>query len=222
MLQTCNLQESMSNFSDLRSRVYIAVCLIAVVMSAAIFRPMFLVCIVLVMSFVTMELFPSSLKSALPSQRKIALRVLVLVISVLAFVAMADLYARNQYDVALIVACAALADSGCYFTGRIIGGPKLPASISPNKTYAGLCGGFALVNIVYYSVACMIAPYISPISCWQLQVLIFAAIAGDLLESKFKRILNIKDMSALLAGHGGVLDRADSTILATLAFWAMV
>lgn len=207
----------MSNFADLRSRAYISVLLIAAVVLAILYRPIFFICIGVVMFSVTVELFPGSATS--DAQRRIALRTVVLATIITSFLAMSDIYIRNPYDVAFIISCASLSDSGCYFAGRLIGGPKLPASISANKTYVGLCGGFALVNLVYYATIDTISPYITHVSYAHLQALILAAILGDLLESKFKRLINIKDMSSLLAGHGGVLDRADSTILTTLAFW---
>ena len=207
----------MSNFTDLRSRIHISIFLITAVVLAILYWPVFFICVGLVIFFVTRELFPGS--TASEAQRKIVLRTIVLAIIITSLLAMSDIYIRNPYDVAFIIACASLSDSGCYFAGRLIGGPKLPASISANKTYAGLCGGFALVNLVYCATINIISPYITHIFYGHIQALILAAILGDLLESKFKRLINIKDMSSLLAGHGGVLDRADSTILTTLAFW---
>lgn len=106
-------------------------------------------------------------------------------------------------------------DVGAYVSGKSIGGPKLAPSISPNKTWAGLIGGMTAAALA--SLAFMAVTTNSVISL----LLIGAATAviaqaGDLLESWMKRCSGLKDSSHLIPGHGGVLDRIDGFLAATL------
>ncbi len=110
------------------------------------------------------------------------------------------------------------ADTLAYFAGRIIGGPKLAPSISPKKTWAGLCGaivGSALASAI-------LSAYIATQSFWPLLLLagLFAIVeqGGDLFESSLKRHYGLKDSGRLIPGHGGVIDRVDGlTVVAICA-----
>lgn len=105
-------------------------------------------------------------------------------------------------------------DIGGYVVGSTVKGPKLAPSISPNKTWSGLFGGMLFSMLT--SVA--IAYYFSRGAYADFMILgaILAVVAqcGDLLESKVKRYLNIKDSSNLIPGHGGIFDRVDGLIFA--------
>ena len=101
-------------------------------------------------------------------------------------------------------------DVGAYIGGKLIGGAKLVPSISPNKTWAGAITGFLsamLAYLVYIKICHWIPTYTNFFITVFCAVL---AILGDLLESKIKRILKIKDSGTLIPGHGGILDRLDS------------
>jgi phosphatidate cytidylyltransferase len=106
-------------------------------------------------------------------------------------------------------------DSGAYFAGRAIGGPKIAPSISPSKTWAGLGGGIVGAALVM-GVAHWCAPANSggagvP-ALWALLLAIPVAVlaqAGDFLESWLKRRAGVKDSGAIIPGHGGLLDRVD-------------
>jgi phosphatidate cytidylyltransferase len=105
-------------------------------------------------------------------------------------------------------------DIFAYFGGRLCGGPKLWPRLSPAKTWSGfaigVCGG-ALAGLA-------VAP--APVNNWNLLVLGLAAgataQAGDLFESALKRHFGVKDTSTLIPGHGGVMDRLDGFIAASL------
>lgn len=99
-------------------------------------------------------------------------------------------------------------DGFAQIVGQIVGGAKLIPKVSPNKTISGLVGG-AIIALI----TCAICFGVSAIFPWGITVLI-SALAGDLLASWVKRKAGIKDYSALIPGHGGVLDRFDSFILA--------
>ena len=103
-------------------------------------------------------------------------------------------------------------DSFAYFTGSLIGKNKLYPSVSPGKTWEGFFGGFLAALIMGY----VLGVYLNDPKKW----LVFAAIMsvfgtlGDLVESKMKRMNNVKDSGNLMPGHGGVLDRFDALIFA--------
>ena len=113
-------------------------------------------------------------------------------------------------------------DIGAYFAGRAIGGPKLAPRVSPNKTWAGLIGGMTGAAIVGGAVA--------SVSGFQ-PVLLLAVVsallgawsqAGDIAESYVKRHFGVKDMSNLIPGHGGILDRLDGLLFAAPAMVPIV
>jgi phosphatidate cytidylyltransferase len=103
-------------------------------------------------------------------------------------------------------------DTFAYIVGKSIGKNKLFESISPKKTIEGFIGGvvFAIIASI------IIAKYYveMPIFGWIISALmvgVFGTI-GDLVESKFKRVANVKDSGNIMPGHGGMLDRLDSVI----------
>jgi phosphatidate cytidylyltransferase len=114
------------------------------------------------------------------------------------------------------------ADICAYFAGRLIGGVKLAPRISPKKTWAGLwgaVGGGALSGLVMGQWPGSAGPLF-------LVVLggFLAAVdqMGDLFESALKRHYGVKDSGSLIPGHGGVLDRVDGLVAATLCLAAIV
>jgi phosphatidate cytidylyltransferase len=121
---------------------------------------------------------------------------------------------HGLYWTLLLCVCIALTDSGAYFTGRVMGRTKLWPSISPNKTVEGAIGGivFAIAAAIGFS---LYAPELLSIA-QAVKIGIVVAIVGqmgDLIQSAYKRIRNIKDTGSLLPGHGGVLDRFDSWLI---------
>lgn len=105
-------------------------------------------------------------------------------------------------------------DTMAYVVGKSIGKNKLFERISPKKTIEGFFGGlvFSIVASIF------IAQYyiVQPVSLWigiALTVGVLGTI-GDLIESKFKRVANVKDSGKIMPGHGGILDRLDSIIFA--------
>lgn len=107
----------------------------------------------------------------------------------------------------------AIFDTSAYITGSNIGKNSIAPNISPNKTWEGLVGG--LIGSIIFS---SIIINLFDLSLWLISVYLLGSIlafAGDLFISFHKREKNIKDTGTLLPGHGGVLDRLDSHLLAT-------
>lgn len=114
-------------------------------------------------------------------------------------------------------------DTMAYIVGSLIGKTQM-SKISPKKTWEGTIGGVILAVIVVGLIMMWISGFTKDIS----HAMIIAAIAsiagtfGDLLESKLKRMANVKDSGHIMPGHGGFLDRFDSLLVATPFVWLYV
>ncbi|MEM9268076.1 MAG: phosphatidate cytidylyltransferase [Pseudomonadota bacterium] len=119
-----------------------------------------------------------------------------------------------------IVMVVIATDVGGYFCGKAIGGPKLWPRVSPKKTWAGALGGLALAALVGIGFSVFGAPDVPGLVVLGLVLAVFS-MAGDLLESAYKRRFSTKDASSLVPGHGGLMDRLDGVLAASLAFGAL-
>jgi phosphatidate cytidylyltransferase len=107
-------------------------------------------------------------------------------------------------------------DIFAYLVGRSLGGPLLWPRVSPKKTWSGAIGGL-LGGIAAGSAVAYASAGTQPLWAGVLALILsIAAQAGDLLESWVKRQFGAKDTSRLIPGHGGVMDRVDSFLLAAL------
>ena len=95
--------------------------------------------------------------------------------------------------------------------GRALQGPKLAPTVSPNKTWSGLCCGL-LAGSLWCALYGTFSGYHGAIELALGCLIPLAATLGDLLASKGKRMLGAKDSSTIIPGHGGLWDRLDSTI----------
>lgn len=120
-----------------------------------------------------------------------------------------------------LIAVVWASDIGAYFAGRLIGGPKLAPAISPNKTWAGVAGGAAAALVAGALTALLTAGHALALLASVSVLLGVFAQAGDLVESWLKRRFGAKDTSALIPGHGGVLDRVDG-LMAAAMLWALI
>ena len=118
----------------------------------------------------------------------------------------------------LLVGVIAACDTAGYFVGRLIGGPRLVSSVSPNKTVSGSFGGIAAATITMMAFAHFLA--LSPLTALFFGIgLAVLSQIGDLFESALKRRCNVKDSSSILPGHGGLLDRFDGYLLTVPGFY---
>lgn len=122
--------------------------------------------------------------------------------------------AIGREAVLVLLALVWATDTGAYFAGRAIGGPKLAPRLSPNKTWSGALGGIVTAVAVGLGAAAFTGLAGIGTAIWASAGLAVAAEAGDLIESTLKRRFGVKDMGRLIPGHGGVLDRLDSLLLA--------
>lgn len=107
-----------------------------------------------------------------------------------------------------------LSDTGAYCFGSLFGKHRLFERISPKKSWEGLVGG-AAVAIASAFVFARFSPVLNTVQWIGLAVVVVVfGTWGDLVESLFKRQLGIKDSGGTLPGHGGILDRFDSALIA--------
>lgn len=121
-----------------------------------------------------------------------------------------------------LVALVACNDTFGYVFGVLLGKHKIAPNISPKKSWEGLVG-----SVIFTAIggSLMFSIYFNQM--WWVGALVglgavVTATSGDFIESAIKRDLDLKDMGALLPGHGGVLDRLDSVLLTSPFIWAIL
>ena len=114
------------------------------------------------------------------------------------------------------------ADTGAYAVGRLMGRHRMAPGISPGKTWEGTAGGMAASVVAAVALGVL---FPLQIQIWQAALIgvILGAVspAGDLLESKAKRLADAKDSGNLFPGHGGMLDRLDSLLPAVAIVYVL-
>lgn len=130
--------------------------------------------------------------------------------------------AHGTLRIVTFIAVVSMGDIGGYVAGVLFGKHKMAPRISPKKTWEGFSGSvlFGVLTAVGLSVWGFGAP-------WWGGVLLGAALVtvgacGDLIESLIKRDVGIKDMSSVLPGHGGMMDRLDSLLVAAPVAWLLL
>jgi phosphatidate cytidylyltransferase len=126
----------------------------------------------------------------------------------------------------LLICCVQLNDVFAYIVGNLLGGPRLVPQTSPNKTISGALGAVVLTTLLVYWLSGIV--FLDGTLGEPLQRLVLGLIIsivgqmGDLTVSAIKRDVGIKDTGNLIPGHGGVLDRANSLLLAAPAMFHFV
>ena len=106
-------------------------------------------------------------------------------------------------------------DTFAFLVGKSIGKRKLFERISPKKTVEGFVGGLLAAMVMGVIISIFFID--QPMANWIIIAAILSIFGtiGDLVESKFKRVANVKDSGNIMPGHGGILDRLDSIIFAS-------
>lgn len=220
--------------SDLPVRVISAVAMLAVAALALVIGGVVLDAFIVL---VALAAFGEFVRLVLLATGNWPLRLAAIAAGVAYFgVAATMLVGAGKFLLILVIGIAVFTDTGAYFAGRAIGGPKIAPAISPSKTWAGLFGGMAASAAWVF--AWMFA--IDAQSLWpgfgiglnmSLKnvgggialgaLMAVVAQAGDFFESWLKRRAVVKDSSGLLPGHGGVFDRIDGLIPVVLVAGAI-
>ena len=153
------------------------------------------------------------------STAKTLLRAGSLVVLVVICLALYGLFEYLGIGMLLYVLFGAwITDTGAYFVGRKFGRRPLAKHISPNKTVEGFVGGYlaGLAFLLLFGFT-----WLKPEFGWSNFIVVLMAflipimaVFGDLIESVFKRVVDAKDSGSILPGHGGLLDRIDSLVIA--------
>ena len=124
--------------------------------------------------------------------------------------------AKRIFALVALIACN---DTFAYLVGVLIGKHKIAPSISPKKSWEGLIGGAiaAVIGGAFIFHSLFETTWVVGAAIGLMTVV--TATCGDLIESAIKRDLAIKDMSNLLPGHGGIMDRLDSALFTAPAVW---
>ena len=116
-----------------------------------------------------------------------------------------------------VIGLTILYDICAYAIGSLWGNRPLAPTISPQKSWEGAIGATLVLLLVALAIVPTIDPFTPPMAIGLALVIAIAAPLGDLVESAIKRDLGVKDMSTLLPGHGGILDRIDAILFAAPA-----
>ncbi|WP_084104378.1 phosphatidate cytidylyltransferase [Demequina sp. NBRC 110056] len=130
------------------------------------------------------------------------------------FLVLLELAGDGWQRVLVVILAVVGSDTGGLFAGMLLGKHPMAPRVSPKKTWEGFAGGLLLGTA-----AASVAAYFFFDGQWWVGALVgvacaLAAVLGDLAESAIKRDIQVKDMSSFLPGHGGIMDRVDSLLLA--------
>jgi phosphatidate cytidylyltransferase len=130
---------------------------------------------------------------------------------------------RGREALFLLMVAIMVSDTAQYYSGRAFGRRPLAPAISPKKTVEGAVGGFVFGALTLAVAGHWWLPEV-PVAIRALVGVAVVAfgIAGDLFESMLKRSAGVKDSSALIPGHGGILDRIDALLFAAPVYYIVL
>lgn len=138
------------------------------------------------------------------------------------FAAMLSATSQGTATILVFMLCVVASDTGGYITGVMFGSHPMAPAVSPKKSWEGFAG-----SIVFGMVTGALSiHFLLEREAWVGAImglgLVVCASLGDLVESQFKRELGIKDMSNILPGHGGLMDRLDGMLPAAMVTWVAI
>lgn len=128
-------------------------------------------------------------------------------------------FASGTASIVVFMLCVVASDTGGFIAGVMFGSHPMAPAVSPKKSWEGFAGSVVfgtLTGALSFAFLLHHKPWVGALMGLGL---VFCATLGDLVESQFKRELGIKDMSALLPGHGGIMDRLDGMLPSAMVTW---
>ena len=128
-------------------------------------------------------------------------------------------FASGAASIVVFMLCVVASDTGGFIAGVMFGSHPMAPAVSPKKSWEGFAGSVVfgtLTGALSFVFLLHHKPWVGALMGLGL---VFCATLGDLVESQFKRELGIKDMSALLPGHGGIMDRLDGMLPSAMVTW---
>lgn len=138
------------------------------------------------------------------------------------FAAMLSTVATGAASILTFMLCVVASDTGGYIAGVMFGSHPMAPAVSPKKSWEGFAG-----SVLFGAVTGALSVHFLLHHEWFIGAamgvaLVICATLGDLVESQFKRELGIKDMSNLLPGHGGLMDRLDGMLPSAMVTWVVM
>ena len=138
------------------------------------------------------------------------------------FAAMLSATSQGASTILVFMLCVVASDTGGYVTGVMFGSHPMAPAVSPKKSWEGFAGSVVFGMIT----GALSVHFLLEREAWVGAImglgLVVCASLGDLVESQFKRELGIKDMSNILPGHGGLMDRLDGMLPAAMVTWVAI
>lgn len=138
------------------------------------------------------------------------------------FAAMLSATSQGAATILVFMLCVVASDTGGYITGVMFGSHPMAPAVSPKKSWEGFAGSIAFGMVT----GALSIHFLLEREAWVGAImglgLVVCASLGDLVESQFKRELGIKDMSNILPGHGGLMDRLDGMLPAAMVTWVAI
>ncbi|ART22393.1 phosphatidate cytidylyltransferase [Corynebacterium striatum] len=131
-------------------------------------------------------------------------------------------FASGAASIVAFMLCVVASDTGGYVAGVMFGAHPMAPAVSPKKSWEGFLGSVIFGVVTGALSVKLLLHHDAWVGAIMGLGLVFCATLGDLVESQFKRELGIKDMSQILPGHGGLMDRLDGMLPSVMVTWVAV
>lgn len=131
-------------------------------------------------------------------------------------------FASGAASIVAFMLCVVASDTGGYVAGVMFGSHPMAPAVSPKKSWEGFIGSVIFGVVIGALSVKLLLHHDAWVGGLMGLGLVFCATLGDLVESQFKRELGIKDMSQILPGHGGLMDRLDGMLPSAMVTWVAV